>query len=173
MKRNKHNKNKQLRIDSMTGVDPVHTHGLGLWNNPRKTWSCRCDEKLAEAFSCVAIAKFGSICNPIECFMAAIVGAYKVEQMRGVNPSITVNVGVMKIERNLRERRKMTKTVIETETELVETVACGFVGHDCHKPAVGKGIFKGNNREYLLCADHFAEAKDNRLNWSDLVVLTP
>jgi hypothetical protein len=168
-KTQRRHKQKQLRIDSMTGVNPKHTHGLGIWGNERKVWSCRCDEKLGKAFNRVAMAKFGSICNPVESFMATIIGAYKTEQIRGVNPSLTIDIGEIKIERNLRERRKMTKTVtVETETESEVTPVCGYV--KCNKHAVARGLFQGK-REYLLCEDHFAEAKVDGSNWSGLVVL--
>jgi hypothetical protein len=73
----------------------------------------RVDEKLALAFNRVAKAKFGSTCNPIESFMAAVVGVETNPTLVGVNPGITI--GEIKIERNLRERRKVTRTV-ETET---------------------------------------------------------
>jgi hypothetical protein len=168
-KTQRRHKQKQLRIDSMTGVNPKRVYGIGLWGNRRTVWSCRCDEKLAKAFNRVAIAKFGSICNPVECFMATVVGVYNAEQILGVNPSLTIDIGEIKIERNLRERRKMTKTAtVETETETEETPVCGYV--KCNKHAVARGLFRGK-REYLLCEDHFAEAKVDRSNWSGLVVL--
>ena len=42
--------------------------------------------RAGKAFNRVAIAKFGSICNPVESFMATIIGAYKAEQIRGGKP---------------------------------------------------------------------------------------
>lgn len=159
--------NKQLRLDSMTGVDPKRTHGWGLWGNERVVFSVRVDKKLKKAFTEASKAIFGSTCNPIECYMASIVGLHLNTKTGGVYPSLTVDVGVLKIERNLRERRKMTKTVIETETETTERVVCGYRG--CDKPAVAKGFFQ-ENREFLLCMDHLAEAKQDRRNWSGLGV---
>jgi hypothetical protein len=119
-------KNQQQRIDSMTGVNPKHTHGFGLWNNPREVFSVRVDKGLKTAFTRVARLKFGSTCKAIEAYMAAVVGAFSNLEEVGVNPSITVQIGNMNIERNLaKERRHIhtKKTVVEetTETEVKET----------------------------------------------------
>ena len=124
---------KQLRIDSMTEVNPKHTHGFGIWGNPRVVVGIRVDKGLYFAFKRVAKAKFGSTCNPVESFMAGVVGSYQSDLLNGVNPCNTVNIGEIKIERNLRERRKLTKTVtFKEETETSETVTkCGF--RDCCK----------------------------------------
>jgi hypothetical protein len=126
----------------------------------------RVDKKLKKAFVEASKAIFGSTCNPIECYMASIVGLHLNAKMGGVYRGLTVDIGQIKIVRSLRERRKMTKTVMyETEAESTETLVCGYV--NCGKPAVAKGVFQGN-REFLLCADHLAEAKLHRHNWSGL-----
>jgi hypothetical protein len=98
-------KNHQLRIDSMTGVYPKHTHGLGVWGNPRVVFSVRVDKGLKKRFTDVSRRVFGSTCNPIESFMATVVGSASDDLRSGVYPSITI--GEIKIERNLRERRKL------------------------------------------------------------------
>lgn len=102
----------QQHIDSITRVNPERTHGLGLWGNKRVVFGVRVDERLALAFVRVAKAKFGSTCNPIESFMASVVGCYQNPTLDGVNPSITI--GEIKIERNLRERRKVEVVTRET-----------------------------------------------------------
>lgn len=101
---------KQLRIDQTgtTGVNPVHTHGLGLWGNPRVVMSVRVDKELKKQFNLASQALFGSTCNPVEVFMASIIGTYKNQELLRVNPSRTeISIGEIKIERNLRERRKV------------------------------------------------------------------
>jgi hypothetical protein len=161
-KTQRRHKQKQLRIDSMTGVNPKHTHGLGIWGNERVVMSIRVDKKLKKAFSEASKALFGSTCNPIECYMATIVGLHQNNKMNGVYPRITVDVGEIKIERNLRERRKLTKTVVETETETTKTIMkCGF--KDCNNEAVGKGVYK-SEKELPLCEKHLKIAQGS-LDW--------
>jgi hypothetical protein len=120
----------------------------------------RVDKKLKKAFTEVSKARFGSTCNPIESFMASVVGIYSSELLAGVNPSPTISIGEIKIERNLRERRKL-----EVDVEPVnETLRCGFTG--CDEEAVGLGVYKGV--QYRLCFRHVAEAKNNRKVWTVL-----
>lgn len=147
---------QQLRLDSMTGVNPNRTHGIGLWGNERVVFSVRVDKKLKKDFTEASKALFGSTCNPIECYMASIVGIHRNEQMTGVYPRLTVDIGTIKIERNLRERRKITKTV-EYETETTETLKCCFA--DCDKDATAKGFY--NDKEMPLCEVHFRKVVDS------------
>jgi hypothetical protein len=155
----------QLRLDSMTGVYPKHTHGFGIWGNERVPMTVRVDKQLKIEFKKAATALFGSTCNPLECIMAGFVGSYKNQLLNGVYPTLTVDIGEIKIERNLRERRKLTRTRTETETMEIETErqVCGFRG--CSNVAVAKGVFQGD-REFPLCETHLAEARGNRHNWS-------
>ena len=118
----------------MTGVNPKHTHGFGLWNNPREVFSVRVDKGLAKAFTRVARLKFGSTCKAIEAYMAAVVGAFNKLEEVGVNPSITVQIGHINIERNLvKERRHIhtKKTAVEetTEREVEETTCRTDLAH--------------------------------------------
>lgn len=122
--------------------------------------SVRVDKGLRKRFKEVAKAKFGSTCNPIESFMAGVVGAYNRDLEAGVNPCNTVNIGEIKIERNLRERRRL-----EVDVEPVnEALRCGFAG--CEEEAIGLGMYKGT--QYRLCFRHLAEAKNNRKVWTVL-----
>jgi hypothetical protein len=122
-KKPKH-KIKQLRLDCMTGVNPVHTHGLGIWGNPRVVMGVRVDKLLKKRFTDVAKAKFGSTCKPIESFMAGIVGAYYSDLETGVNPSNTVEIGQIIIQRNLsRERRRLVETKTSEEIETVSEIS--------------------------------------------------
>ena len=101
-----------------TGVNPVRTHGFGVWGNARVVMSVRVDGELKKRFKQAAKAKFGSTCNPIECFMAGVVGSYERDLQLGVNPSNTVSIGTIIIQRNLRERRKL---VVERDVEVALT----------------------------------------------------
>jgi hypothetical protein len=69
--------------------------------------SIRVDEGLKKRFSEVAKVKFGSTCLPVESFMAGVVGAYYQDIKLGVNPGNIVNIGEIRIERNLRARRHL------------------------------------------------------------------
>lgn len=149
-------KQLELKVDSMQTVNRVERHGLGLWNSPRIVAGVRVDKKLYFAFKEAAIALYGSTCNPIEAFMAGVVGIYKTQKMNAVNRVPTINIGEIKIERNLRERRKITKTV-EVETETTETLKCCF--SDCDKDATAKGFY--NDNEMPLCELHFRKLADS------------
>lgn len=157
---------KQLRLDCNTGVNLNYSHGFGIWGNPRVVMGVRVDEKLKKAFTKVAKAKFGSTCNPIESFMAAIVGLSINQNLNEVNLSPTVNIGEIKIERNLRERRKLVVETEETERVVSSVVKCGYV--DCGEAAVGKAVYLNDNQEYSLCDYHFRKAKDSKRFWKVL-----
>ena len=156
-------KNKQLRLDSMSRVNPRRTHGFGVWGNPRVVMSIRVDKGLKKAFKEVAKAKFGSTCNPIESFMAGVVGAYYSDIEAGVNPCSTINIGEIKIERNLRERRKMDSEPYADSVVL----HCDFAG--CEEKAVGLGLYKG--AQFRLCRVHLEAARLNRKVWKGVVSL--
>jgi hypothetical protein len=148
----------QLRIDdSLTGVNRVHTHGVGLWGNPRVVFGVRVDKGLKKQFTLASQALFGSTCNPVECFMATIVGMAKHQENFRVNPSLTINGLEIKIERNLRERRKISNEEAKiNETSKLES--CSIP--KCGRPAVEIMIYqpKGKTpKEYLVCLIHSTE----------------
>jgi len=157
-------KNHQLKLSSChTGVNPYHTHGLGIWGNPRVVMGIRVDKKLKKRFTEVAKLKFGSTCNPIESFMAGVVGTYLHDLESGVNPCNTVSIGEIRIERNLRERRKMVDdtqvdTTINTEREKVEfsgCVVCGKVAYvlafeEKEQNPLCKKHFEGKKKDFVL-----------------------
>jgi hypothetical protein len=99
------NQNHNQTQDSITGVNPKRSHGFGLWGNERVVIGVRVDKELYLRFKSVSKRVFGSVCNPIESFMAAVVGLAE----NGVNPSNTIRIGKIVIERNLRERRKQVR----------------------------------------------------------------
>jgi hypothetical protein len=153
--------------DSTTGDNPKRTHGFGIWNNPRVPIGIRVDSGLKNAFDLASRALFGSTCLPIECFMASVIGAYQTYQKLGVSPSTTVNIGEIKIERNLRERRKL---VIEEEVETSETVTVKFCsvarclsGGKGAGVAVARLLWLPRNEEFAVCDMHLKEAT-NPLN---------
>lgn len=107
----------QTNLCSITGVNPPRTHGFGVWGNERVVVSFRCDKKLYEAFKPVALANYGSVCRPIESFMATVVATNQPTNELGVYPRNTIEIGKVVIERNLRTRRRM---VVDEEVEKTE-----------------------------------------------------
>jgi len=101
------------KSDSITGVNPSRSHGVGVWGNRRIVVGIRVDEGLYSAFKPIAQGVFGSVCSPIEAFMASIVAAHG----EGVNFGKTIEIGKIVIERNLRARRRL---VVEEEVEVVD-----------------------------------------------------
>lgn len=115
-------KTKQTNLCSLTGVNPLRTHGFGVWGGKRVVVGVRVDERLYEAFKPVAKLVFGSVCRPVEAFMAAVVASNQTQQLTsklGVNPSNTVEIGKLVIERNVRSRRRL---VVEETKEVREVV---------------------------------------------------
>lgn len=140
-------KPKQTQFnDSITGVNPVRTHGFGLYNGRRVVWSVRVDEKLLKQAKQVMRGKFGSDCRAVESWLAGLVATSKGDQLRGVYPSNTVTIGELHIERNLRSRRKL---VVEEEREVTETVSCSY----CHRPAVAVMEHSRGQQAYV-CPTH-------------------
>ena len=136
------NKFKQTNLCSMTGVNPPRTHGLGIWNNERVVVGIRCDKKLYATFKPLAEQFFGSVCRPIETFMATIISTVhnnKLNKQVGVNPSLTIDIGKLVIERNIRSRRRM---VVEEEKEVVEKVELERVVCGCGNLAEFKAFIK-------------------------------
>jgi hypothetical protein len=118
----------------------------------------RVDKKLKNDFNQASKAFSGSTCSAIEYIMAAYVGVAKTHQINGVYPTLTVNpieIGEIKIERNLRERRK--DVVARTPGELaVETETRCMIG-SCDKLAVEVATYhpKGAEaKEYQVCTFH-------------------
>ena len=155
----------------MTGVNPIHTHGLGIWGNERIVAGFRVDKKLYKEFKPAAVDLFGSTCNPLGAFMAGVVGVYKKQRINGVNPQPTISIGEIKIERNLRERRKPPKMVtVEEETEtptekLIDVTKCIY----CKATASDKAKFLPTETVYGLCSQHLVDvAFANRDKWKHL-----
>jgi hypothetical protein len=170
--RNQHNKIKQLRIDTRvsTGYTPIHTHGLGIWSNPRVPMTVRVDKKLKTAFNEASKHFSGSTCSAIEYIMAAYVGAYKNQQINRVHPELTVQpieIGEIKIERNLRERRKVTFEDAKANVVVGTGFNLCMIG-ECDKPVADVMIYQPRGKaaqEFRVCAYHSSEyAKSNA--WS-------
>ena len=112
-------------------------------------WSVRVDEKLLAEAKPILKAKFGSTCRAIEVYLSALVATEKGCRINGVNPSSTIEIGKLVIERNLRSRRKLV-----IEEEVVETVkvrGCGF----CHEAATGVLLYKPKTALIPLCEEHY------------------
>jgi len=132
--------------DSATEVNPPRNHGVGLWQGRRKVVGIRVDEKLYSAFKPVAQRVFGSVCRPIEAFMASVIAIAE----SGVNFGETVRIENLHIERNLRSRRKLAIDI------------CGFRG--CKEEAVAIGVWR-DMKELRLCEKHLLEAKGKPSEW--------
>lgn len=142
----------------------MRTHGFGVYKGRRVPWAVRVDETLLNKAKPVLTAKFGSYCRSVEAWLAGLVATYKGDWTVGVNPSNTVEIGRLVIERNLRARRKMV-----VEEEVTVTVTCGHV--DCNGEAVGSGVWRGK-QPLPLCADHYHEAESTYGDvWSELHLL--
>jgi hypothetical protein len=111
-------KRSKTQCDSQTGVNPKRTHGLGIWGNRRVVMGVRVDEELKKQFVLVSKRVFGSVCNPIESFMATVVACQK----SGVNFGTTIDVGKIVITRDLKVRRKLVVEETVTETRTVADV---------------------------------------------------
>ena len=117
-----HPDNNSKHHDSITEVNRKCNHGLGVWGNPRVVMGVRVDSELKKRFKQVAKRVFGSVCNPIESFMATVVSCAESK----VNFGNTVEVGTIVIERNLKERRKLI--VEKTKPPATPQVKCDFCG---------------------------------------------
>jgi hypothetical protein len=150
--RNQHNNHKQLRIDTTVsaGYTRPHTHGLGIWNNPRVPFTVRVDKKLKNAFTEASKHFSGSTCSAIEYIMAAYIGAYKQAQINGVYPTLTnqpkIEIGEIKIERNLRPRRKLDPEPVD------DSAVCCFRG--CDNPATTEAYYVPLKEKRKLCDNH-------------------
>ncbi len=133
----------QQQADSTTGVNPGRTHGLGVWGNQRVVMSVRVDSELKKQFKSVAKAVYGSTCNPIEAFMATVIGCYETSQPARVYPSLTI--GEIRIERSLRERRKLTLA-----PGLVSEAVDRVQGNVERLKAASVEILRPNYREWSL-----------------------
>jgi len=136
LKRKNSKKHAPPKSDSITEVNRKCCHGLGVWGNPRVVMGVRVDSELKKRFKLVAKRVFGSVCNPIESFMATVVSCAE----SGVNFGNTVEVGTIVIERNLRERRRLGVENVKPVT--VPEVKCDFcgkvpvVGSFCHESGI-------------------------------------
>jgi len=113
-------KAQQLTLCCLTGVNPIRTHGFGVWGNRREVVGIRIDKKLYATAKPILIEYFGSVCRPIESFLATIVSSHQTTKLNsdfGVNPRNTIEIGKLVIERNIKTRRRL---VVDEET----TVKC-------------------------------------------------
>lgn len=90
----KKHRNKQTAFNSsITGVNPIRTHGFGVYKGNRKVWSVRVDEKLLKQAKPVLKAKFGSECRGVEVWLAGLVATTKGEQLAGYTRVILSRLG--------------------------------------------------------------------------------
>ena len=151
MTSNKH-RNRRESSDSKTGVHRREKHGVGIWNNPRVTWTIRVDEGIKNAFIPWAKRVFGSTCLPIESFCAGLMSAHVKAEELGVHlgRTVAIDVDTINIQRSLRSRRKF------------EVDACGYRG--CNEPAVAYGIWR-RSKTLPLCRSHLSIAEGKPDVW--------
>jgi len=149
----KDGKKPEPKPDSITGVNPTRTHGLGIWGNPRVVFGVRVDSELKKSFISVSKRVFGSTCVAVESYMATIVGCIEEAEKLRVNPSKTVNIeiGEIKIERNLRERRKLVAEEINSVAAVAPERKCDFCGK---VPVVGVFRHVCSGMEKHACGYH-------------------
>jgi hypothetical protein len=160
-KHKKSSQPKQQNDDSVTGVNPCRSHGFGIWGNRRVVMGVRVDEELKKQFISVSKRVFGSVCNPVESFMATVVACAK----DGVNFGQTIDIGKIIIERNLRSRRKLE---IREKTEVAETVEmskCGF----CGKPLVITCFKHLKSGVVKRACGYHAKVLRSRSDWVEVV----
>ena len=138
-------KGKQTQFNSCnTGVNPIRTHGLGIWGNPREVMSIRVDSKLKTEATKVLKAIYGSTCRGIETHLAMLVATYKQQHIDGVYPSNTsgkIEIGNLNILREISSRRKLDWEV--ADVGFVPSGVCGY----CEKPI-------GSNAYYVEYVSH-------------------
>jgi hypothetical protein len=148
--------NQTQQSRSITTVNPVRTHGVGIWGNPRVVMGVRVDSELKKRFKQVTKRVFGSTCNPIESFMATVVSCAE----SGVNFGNTIEIDKIIIERNLRERRRF---VVEDVVggDVVECSKCSVCGKDSYG-----AVTRRDGSRVFLCKVHFTrEKKSELLGW--------
>ena len=163
LKRENNKKHALPNPHSITGVNPVRSHGFGIWGNPRVVFGVRVDSELKKRFVSAAKRVFGSTCSPVESFMAAIVGCVEQAEKLGVNPSKTVSIeiGEIKIERNLRERRRLVVEEAKPIAVAAPQVKCDFCGH---VPAVEVFRHVSSGIQKRAC-DYHAGILKNHTKW--------
>jgi len=126
----------------------------------------RVDSELKKRFVSVARRVFGSTCVAVESYMATIVGCVELADKLGVNPSKTVDIdiGEIRIERNLRERRKLAVQETKPITPAAPEVKCDFCGK---VPVVGVFRHVRSGMEKRACGYHAGILK-NHENWETL-----
>ncbi len=125
-------------------------------------WSVRVDEKLLKQAKPVLKAKFGSDCRGVETWLAGLVATTKGEQLSGVYPSNTVEIGNLIIERNLRPRRKLVAEIEEVKKVTYKhEIVCGYCD------AVATWEVEPNSsvadRRVYACDVHYSNLLDRRL----------
>jgi len=140
----KHNANSSTKVSTSSQ----------LFCGRRKVVGIRVDESLYLAFKPVAMRVFGSVCRPVESFMATIVALDR----HPANFSNTIEVKKIVIERNLRERRKLV--VEKVEPVVVADSKCDF----CGKVPVVASFRHVSGIERRACEYH-AEQLRNHKKW--------
>jgi hypothetical protein len=85
--------------------------------------------------------------------MATLIGVYRQQQIDGVSPTNTsIEIGEIRIERNLQPRRKLTRTYTETDVLEMEVDVCCFAG--CDEAATTEAVYVPAGEKRRLCEKH-------------------
>lgn len=151
---------KQTQFNgSITGVNPIRTHGFGVYKGQRKVWGVRVDETLLKQVKPILKAKYGSECRGVETWLAALVAIEQGDQMNGVNPRNTVEIGQLVIERNIRPRRKLDP--VEPVEVVERVISCVVCGRPVYVVAT-----RGDESRVGLCRQHFKLERSRLLGWN-------
>ena len=105
---------------------------------------------------------FGSDCRAVEVWLSALVATEKSTGIVGASPRLTgsplVEIGTLKVERNIRTRRKMV-----VEEEVTETVT--QVCWRCKEKAIGSLTWKPTGTVYAVCVTHQRELPKRCREW--------
>jgi len=161
-------KKKKPREDSTTRAYPSfggkeRKHGTGIWGGRREVTSIRLDTDLYHAFKPVAMHYFGSVCRPMECFMASVLGLAK----EGVSFSNTITIeGGLHVERNLRPRRKLVVDESIVDDEVLNQPVSGSREKCaiCGQPSYVRCINKDDSQVWL-CRQHFKKQRRSFRSW--------
>ena len=145
-----HKKNNQKKQDSKTEV-------YSVFSGHRVVCSFRCSEELKKAFIPVAKHYFGSVCRPLEAFMASVLTAVDEH----VNFGHTIKIEKLQILRNLRPRRYARGSEDYGRVELtIEDVGSSLKCFVCgEKPCfVGFNSDTDKATRTFACEKHFVKS---------------
>lgn len=150
----------KIEEDSITKASFHEAHVNKCLTGVRKPVCVRIDSGLYLAFKPVAKGIYGSVCNAIETYMAALILTANNPASICNTKGASINIENIVIERNLRERRKLE---LKDDTIGNKNTICTVEG--CKAEATGTAIWLDREEQHNLCKAHLAEAKNNPKLW--------